>query len=95
MVANYSLTIGDKYQKAKQKPYQDIQSFATYLKTLKDHLHPYLEEYKKQHFLAKIRLEIARSIVALEYRLQTREEMLEVAVRIEENYKVERLEEET
>ena len=58
-------------------------------------MHPYSEEHKKQHFLAKIRLELARGIAALEYRPQTREEMLEAIVKIEENYKVERLKEET
>jgi hypothetical protein len=45
--------------------------------------------------LAKIRPELARGIAALEYRPQMREEMLEAAARIEENYKAERLEEET
>ena len=62
---------------------------------LEDHLLPYLKKHKKQHFLAKIRLELARGIAALEYCPKIREEMLKAAARIEENYKAEHFKDKT
>ena len=84
--------MAEKYKSCVQNPMQDIQGFALYLQSLEDKLPEYSEAHKKQHFLTKIRPELCRAVISLEHVPETRDEIIEVAARIEENLKLDRSE---
>jgi len=92
MAANWSLTTGEKYQKAEQRAGQDVRTFATYLQSIEDLLEPYMEAHWIQHFLSKLRPEVSRGIASLETQPKTLDDMIEAAAQIEENLKAEQKE---
>ena len=66
MAANWSLTTGEKYQKAEQRAGQDVRTFAMYLQSIEDLLEPYTEAHWIQHFLSKLRPEVSQGVASLE-----------------------------
>src|SRR5438045_8629064 len=87
MATNWSLTAGEKYQKAEQRAGQDVRTFEMYLQSDEDLLEPYMEAHQIQHFLSKLRPEVSQGIASLETRPKTLHDMTEAEAWIEENLK--------
>ena len=84
--ANRFLGTAEKYERAEQGSNQDVRAFVLYLQELEDKLPEYTEDQKTQHFVTKIKPEVRRALYVLEHLPKTRDDMIEAAARIEENF---------
>jgi hypothetical protein len=84
-----------RYNEAVQKPGQSVKKFVTFLDEMEAELPPYSDEHRRQHLLAKLRPELRRAINNYQDVPTTRAGLVNLAIQLEANNKLNPYTEET